>query len=153
MGGAYHSVLLEVAAAGVVSLLVALSALAWSGAGFTTDGSVLAARLNERLPGVAALTAAAAFWFGIAEAIEPHHAGAAPLAIVLALAAVAWVVRQIAIFAVSYIARVVFAIARLAFSTRVPSWARRPETPAPRRRRFGGRRLFVRPPPIATVCA
>ncbi len=153
MGGGYHFLLVQVAIAGALSLVIGLSALAWSAAGFIPNGSVLAARLNDRLPGLAAVAAATALWFAIAEAIEPHHAGAAPLAILLALGAMAWIVRQIAIVAVACIARVAFAIARLAFSTRTPNWVRRPETPAPLRRIFCGHRRFARPPPIATARA
>jgi len=148
IGGGYHALLVQVAVGGVLSLLVGLAALAWSASRLTGDGTILATRLNERLPGLAALGTAAAFWFGVAEAIEPHHAGAAPLAILLALAAVAWIVRQIAVFAVTLLARVVFAIARLAFSTRTPSWAPRQRRAAPRRPLFGTRRRFARPPPI-----
>ncbi|MBV8498739.1 MAG: hypothetical protein JO003_05755, partial [Candidatus Eremiobacteraeota bacterium] len=140
-----------VAMAGALSLVVGLSALAWSAAGVTPDGSVLAARLNDRLPGLTVLAAAAAIWFGIAETIEPHHAGAAPWAILIALATVAWVVRQIAIFAVTLLARVVFAIARLVFSPRAPRWTRRSRTLAPRLPLFGERRRFARPPPIVSL--
>jgi hypothetical protein len=151
MGGDYHGLLVQVAIAGVLSLLVGLSALAWSAAGVTPDGTVLAARLHERLPGLAPLGAAATLWFGIAEAIEAHHAGAAPLAILLALTAVAWIVRRVAIFAVAVLASVVFTVARLAFSARTPRWARRPRTPALRRFFFGARRRFARSPPIAAT--
>lgn len=154
MGGDYHAVVVEIAIGGILALLVGLGALAWSAAGLTPDGTVLASRLNDRLPGFAALAGATALWFGIAEALEPHHAGAAPVATVLALAAVAWIVRQIAVFAVAFLARVVFAIARFAFSARTPSWAPRQRRPAPRRPLFGTRRRFARPPPItATVRA
>ncbi len=153
MGGGYHSALVQLAIAAGLSLLLGMSALAWGAAGRTPDGSVLATRLSDRLPGLAAVVAATALWFAIAEGIEPHHAGAAPLAILLALAAVAWIVRRIAIFAVACIARVAFAIARLAFSPRAPRWFRRPETPAPLRRVLSGHRRFARPPPIATIRA
>jgi len=150
MGGGYHGLLVQVAIAGALGLVVGLSALAWSAAGVIPDGTVLAARLRDRLPDFIALGAASAVWFGIAEAIEPHHAGAAPLATLLALAVAAWIVRQIAIFAVALLASVVFAVARFAFSTRTPGWARRPRTPALRRVFFGARRRFARPPPIVS---
>jgi len=151
MGGGYHGLLVQVAIVGALSLVVGLGALAWSAVGVTPDGTVLAARLHERLPSLAALGAAVTLWFGIAEAIEPHHAGVAPLAVLLVLAAVAWIVRRIAIFAVAVLASVVFAIARLAFSSRTPRWARRPTTPALHRSFFGARRRFARPPPIAAT--
>lgn len=148
IGGGYHALLVQVALGSLLSLLVGLAALAWNASRLTGDGTILATRLTERLPGVAALAAAATFWFGVAEAIEPHHAGAPPLAILLALAAVAWIVRQLAVFAVALLARVVFAIVRLAFSPRAPAWAPRQKRPAPRRPLFGTRRRFARPPPI-----
>jgi hypothetical protein len=151
MGGGYHGLLVQVAVACALSLVVGLGALAWSAAGATPDGSILAVRLNDRLPRFGALVAATALWFGIAEAIEPHHAAAAPLVILLALFAVTWIVRQIALFAVALVAHVVFAIARLAFSPRSPSWTRRPRTSAPRRRIVAGRRRFARPPPIVSL--
>lgn len=154
MGGGYHAAFVQVAIAAVLGLLLGASAIAWSSAGRTPDGSVLAARLSDRIPSLAALGAATALWFGIAEAIEPHHAGAPPLAILLALALAAAIVRQIAVLAVAWLARVVFAIARLTFAPRTPCWSRRPETPAPLRRILCGRRRFARPPPIIlALCA
>ena len=154
MGGGYHAAFVQVAIAAVLGLILAVSALAWTAAGRTPDGSVLATRLSDRIPGLAALAGATALWFGIAEAIEPHHAGAATLVTLLALALAAAIVRQIAVLAVAFIARVVFAIARLAFSPRTPCWSRRPEAPAPLRRILCGPRRFARPPPIVSLhCA
>ncbi|HEY6326999.1 MAG TPA: hypothetical protein VIW73_10870 [Candidatus Cybelea sp.] len=151
MGGGYHAAFVQVAIATVLGLFLGVSALAWSAAGRTPDGSVLAARLNDRIPSLAALAAATALWFGIAEAIEPQHAGAAALVTLFVLAVAAAIVRRIAVFAVAALARVVFAIARLAFSPRTPRWSRRPETPAPLRRILRGRRRFARPPPIVAT--
>jgi hypothetical protein len=154
MGGGYHAAFVQVAIAAVLGLLLGASAIAWSCAGRTPDGSVLAARLSDRIPSLAALGSATALWFGVAEAIEPHHAGAAALVTLLVLAVAAAIVRQIAVFAVALLARVVFAIAPLTFSPRTPCWTRRPETPAPFRRILCGRRRFARPPPIiAALCA
>jgi hypothetical protein len=154
MGGGYHALLVQAAIAGILSLAVGLSALAWNALGATPDGTILAARLTDRIPGFAELGAAAALWFGLAEAIEPHHAGAAPLAIVLALAGVVWLVRRIAILAVAILARAVFAISRPGFSARTPSWARRRKTSPPSRPLFGARRRFARPPPTGLLhCA
>jgi hypothetical protein len=154
MGGNYHAGLVQVAIAAVLGLLFGLTALAWSAAGHTPDGTILAARLNERLPGLAALAAATAFWFAIAEAVEPHHAGAAAFVTVVALLVAACVVRQIAVAAVALLARIVFAIARLIFTPRAQLSTRRPATPAPFRRILRGRRRFARPPPIAlALCA
>ncbi len=154
MGGGYHAAFVQVAIATVLSVFLGLSALAWSAAGRVPDGSVLAARLNDRIPGLAALGSATALWFGLAEALEPHHAGAPPLLMLLALVAVAWLVRRIALAAIKILARVVFGIAQPRFSPRTPSWSRRPRTPALRRVFFGARRRFARPPPIVSLnCA
>ena len=53
MGGAFHSELVSVAVAALGGLLVAFGALAWTGSRHAADGSVLAARLTGRLPGLA----------------------------------------------------------------------------------------------------
>jgi hypothetical protein len=154
MGGGYHAAFVQVAIAAVLGLFLGASALAWSSAGRTPDGSVLAARLTDRLPGFAPLAVATALWFGVAEAIEPHHAGTAALVTLLALALAAATVRLLAVVGLAFLARVVFAIARPAFSPRTPCWARRPESPAPLRRILCGRRRFARPPPIDSLhCA
>ncbi len=151
MGGGYHAAFVQVAVAAVLSLFLGMSAIAWTAAGRVPDGSVLAARLGDRIPGLPALGAATALWFGLAEAVEPHHAGAPPLLILLALVVAAAVVRRIAVAAIALLARVVFAIARLSFSPRTPLWSRRPRTPARRRVFVGARRRFARPPPIAAT--
>jgi hypothetical protein len=153
MGGAYHSYLVQAAAALCVSLLAFFGALAWSGA-WTTDGSVLAARLRDRLPNFFWILPAAAFWYATAEAIEPHHVPASPLLVLLVLAAAAWVVLRLARGIVSALARAAIAILRAAFSPRAPSWSRRPHLQPIRRRPLRAYRRFVRPPPVAIVlCA
>ena len=112
-------------------------ALAWSGA-WTTDGSVLAARLRDRLPNFFWILPAAAFWYATAEAIEPHHVPASPLLVLLVLAAAAWVVLRLARGIVSALARAAIAILRAAFSPRAPSWSRRPHLQPIRRRAAPG---------------
>ncbi len=151
MGGGYHALFLQAAITGVLGLLVGFGALAWSGAGGTADGSILAARLSSRLPGGAAILASASLWFVVGEGVEPHHAGAAPWLMVLCLTAASWIVRLLARTLAAYLARAVFAVARLAFSPRTPNWTRRPRLQPIRHRVQCVRRRFARPPPIAAT--
>lgn len=149
MGGQYDGLLLQGAFAGLLGLIAFFGALAWGNAGRTTDGTVLAARLRERLPNATGLLLAAGVWYAIGESIEPGHAGAplagALAALIGATYVVAWLGRAIT----RAIARAVLAIVQTAFSPRAPSWRRRSQTtPAPRRPLLT-RRRFARPPPIA----
>ncbi len=150
MGGTYHLMLMQAALAGAVSLLIFGAALAWSSSARLTDGSVVAARLRERLPGLPWILAAAGLWYTGAEALEPHHAGPSPLLLVLVLSAAAWVVLRIARAVVALLAGVVIAVTQTQFSPRSPSWARRPRRRPISRRLTRTRRRFARPPPILT---
>jgi hypothetical protein len=147
MGGGYHALFVQAAITGVLGLLVGFGALAWSGAGGTADGSILAARLSSRLPGGAAILASASLWFALCEGVEPHHAGAAPWLMVLCLIAASWIVKLLARGVVACLARAVFAITRLTFSPRTPNWTRRPRLQPIRHRVVCTRRRFARPPP------
>lgn len=149
MGGTYHALLFQGALAAGLSLLVFFGALAWSESGGTADGSVLAARLRERLPGLSAILGAAAVWYAAAEAIEPHHAGVSPIAAILSLAAAAWLVLRLASAVAHALAATVLAILRAAFSPRTPLWRRRPRLRPLLQRPLCARRRFARPPPIA----
>lgn len=154
MGGSYHGLLVQVALAGLVGLVVAFGALAWGNRGGTSDGSVLAARLRDRLPDGASVLLAAGIWFVTAESIEPGHA-AAPLAgSLVALVALSYAVAWLARAITGGVARAVLAVTRLAFSPRTPCWQRRSRRRVGPRRVLLIRRRFARPPPIATfVCA
>lgn len=154
MGGAYHALLLQIALGGGLSLLVFFAALAWGEPGGAADGSIVAARLRERLPRAAAVLAAAAAWYAAAEGIEPHHAGPSPVLALLAVAAASWIVLRFSGAAVRALAAAVLAILGVSFAPRAPSWARRPSPPPFLRRPLCVRRRFARPPPIAIVrCA
>jgi hypothetical protein len=150
MGGAYHALLVQAALAGGVSLLAFFGALAWSESR-AADGSVLAARLRERLPGLTSILPAAALWYAAAEAIEPHHADASPIASLLSLAVAAWLVLRLASWIVDALAGAVIAVLRASFSPRTPTWKRRPRSRPILRRALRARRLFARPPPIAAL--
>jgi hypothetical protein len=148
MGGGFHGLLVEAALAGALGLLVVFGALAWTELGCTADGSVLAARLRDRLPSFLGVLLAAGGSYAVAEAVEPHHALASPLALTIALAAAAWLVRTLARGLAGVLARAVFAVQRTAFAPRAPAWNRR-ERPRPlARRALLTRRRFARPPPV-----
>jgi hypothetical protein len=145
MGGAYHSLLVQIAAALSVGLLAFFGALAWSSSS-AASGSILAARLRDRLPNFFSVLASGASWYAAAEAIEPHHVCASPLVVVVVL--------RLARGIVGALARAAIAVLRTAFSPRTPSWSRWPRLQPIRRRPLRAYRRFVRPPPIAIVlCA
>jgi hypothetical protein len=148
MGGGYHALLLQAALAGGVGLLVFFGLLAASGANATVNGSVLASRLIERLPGYGSLCLAAVAWYGVAECLEPHHAAASLLAVPLSLAAASWLVQLLSRSVVAVLADVVIVAWRATFSPRTPVWFRRLHSPRPKRRILWTRRRFARPPPI-----
>ncbi|MGC1379909.1 MAG: hypothetical protein WA814_02655 [Candidatus Baltobacteraceae bacterium] len=149
VGGAYHGALLQAAVAASLGLLVFFGLLAWGGAAGAADGSILAARMNERLPGFTYVATSAAIWFGIAEWLEPHHAGAAPSLLLLGLAIASWLVLRVAAAVVRALAGAVIAVCRAAFAPRTPSWTPRPRAKPLVRRTLLVRRRFARPPPIA----
>jgi len=148
MGGDYHALLLQAALAGGLGLLVFIGLLAASGANAAVNGSVLATRLMERLPGYGSLCIAAGAWYTAAECLEPHHAAASLLVVPLSLAAAAWLVQLLGRTVVAVLAGAVIAIWRLSFSPRTPAWFRRLQSPRPTRRILWTRRRFARPPPI-----
>lgn len=149
IGGAYHEVLLQMAVAGALGFIALIGAVAWTQSGSATDGSVLAARLRERLPGVGSVIAAAAASYAVIEAIEPHHAGAPGIALLAALAAASYAALRLAHAITDAFARAAIAISRTFFAPRAPAWRRRPRARLIARRSFAARRRFARPPPIA----
>ncbi len=85
--GRYHALLVQAALAGTVGFAVFFGALACSESSIAADGSVVAARLRDRLPGLGIVIASAAVWYAFAERVEPHHAGCPPLFAAAVLAA------------------------------------------------------------------
>ena len=148
MGGGYHALLLQVALAGGIGLVVFFGLLAASGTSAAVDGTVLATRLAERLPGYGSLLLASAAWYGVAECLEPHHAAASLLAVPLSLAAATWLVALLSRGVVAVLAGAVIGAWRAPFSPRTPAWLRRLQSPRPTRRILWTRRRFARPPPI-----
>jgi hypothetical protein len=149
MGGPYNGLLLDSALAGTLGLLAFFAALAWGQSGATVDGSIMAARLRQQLPGAPAVLVATGLWYVAGEAIEPHHAGASLIGSLCLIVVFAYAVLWLARIATAALARAVLAIARLSFSPRRPFRQRHSEPrPLNRRVRYSPRR-FARPPPIA----
>ena len=149
VGGAYHALLLQIASSAALGFVALMGALAWTQSGSWMDGSVLAARLRERLPGVGSVVVSASAWYAGVEAIEPHHVGASGILLLAALAAASYAVLLLARALTKTLARAVIAIFSTSFSPRAPVWRRRPRGRLTARRSFLARRLFARPPPVA----
>jgi hypothetical protein len=149
LGGAYHALILEMAFAATLGFVALVAGLAWAQSGSSTDGSVLAARLRERLPGAGGVIAAAAAWYTTIEGIEAHHAGAPIVALLVALAAASYAVLHLAHAMTAALSRAAITISRAGFSPRTPAWRRRARPRPIARRLFLTRRRFARPPPIA----
>jgi hypothetical protein len=151
VGGSYHDLLLAQAALGVAGMLALAAALAWAGAKHIADGSVLAARLTERLPALRGLAPVTAGWFLLIEHLEPRHGGAPALSISVCLLLAAALLLALARGFLGLLAAAVFAVFQSRHAMRVPEW-RVYGAPVPRRTRpaFAGRR-FVRPPPSTAI--
>jgi hypothetical protein len=149
MGGAYAGLLLQAATAGCFGLLLGFAALAWSGSRLTAEGTILAARLRERLPGAPALFTCASLWYMAAEGVEPRHAAVAPAVLLITLAVAAWLTLRLARAVVDVLAGAAIEIQRITFSPRTPSWTRRLRLRPLQRHSLWARRRFARPPPIA----
>jgi hypothetical protein len=150
VGGPYHALLVQVAVVAAAGFVALFGAVAWSAPG-VADGSIVAARLRERLPGLAEVLTAAVAWYTVAEAIEPRHAAPSPLLTALALAAAAWLAHRLGRAVARTLAVAVLAILRASFAPRPPKWSRRPALRPFCRRTVLVRRRFARPPPIAAI--
>jgi hypothetical protein len=152
MGGDYHGLLLQLALAAGAGLLFFFGSVAWKGARAAVDGSILASRLGDRLPGFASVCAASMLWYALAECAEPHHAVASWIAVPLFLAAASWLVRLAARAALAVLAGAILAVFRHVFAARTPSWSARATQRRPVRRVLWTRRRFARPPPVGFGC-
>jgi hypothetical protein len=151
MGGAYHEEFITMALAALGGFLVAFGALAWTGSRHSADGSVLAARLLHRLPGIAPVLVATALCFAAGERLEPQHAGASVWALVAAIVASAWLVVFLTRTAIKALAEAVVIFSAPGYAQRKPMWLRRSApvfavAPAP-----SLRRRYARPPPAANA--
>lgn len=149
VGGAYHALLIQVSAAAALGFVAMIGALAWTQSASLSDGSILAARLRERLPGMGSVVASAVVWYVGIEAIEPHHAGAHGVALLAILAATSYIVLRLAHAVTDAVASAAMVILRTAFLPRSPMWRRRPRRRLISRQSSLARRRFARPPPIA----
>ena len=153
MGGAYNGLLLQLAVVGSLGMGVAFAAVAWGGAGRLADGSVLAARIGERLPALPTIFGATCFWFALGERIEPEHAAASLLFTLLCLVVSAALLGVAARFTLRLLVDATFAVSRPPFLRRIPAWVRRTQQPPIILRSPLLRRRFARPPPIANARA
>ena len=153
MGGPYNGLLLQLALVGSLGMSAAFAALAWGGAGAVAEGSVLAARIGDRLPAFPALLGATCLWFALAERIEPEHAAASLLVTVLCLVVSAVLFGIAARFILRLLVGVTFIVSRPRFSGRVPAWIRHTQPRPIKLRSPLLRRRFARPPPIANARA
>jgi hypothetical protein len=151
MGGAYHEEIVTMALAAIGGFLLAFGALAWTGARHSADGSVLAARLLQRLPGLVPVLIATALCYGAGERLEPQHAAASLLPLVAAIVAAAWLFLTAARGAIKTLAQAVVIFSTPGYAVRKPIWLRRAVpvfavAPAP-----SLRRRYARPPPPANA--
>ncbi len=153
MGGTYNGLLVQLALLGSLGMGVAFAAVAWGGAGRLVDGSVLAARIGERLPALPNLFAATCFWFELGERIEPEHAAASLLITLLCLVVSAVLLGVAARLTLRLLVGATFAVSRQPFLGRIPAWVRRTRQRPITLRSPLLRRRFARPPPIANACA
>jgi hypothetical protein len=149
VGGAYHALLMQITSAGALGFVALIAGLAWTQSMHTTDGSILAGRLRERLPGAGSVIASAAVWYAAIEAVEPHHAGVSAIALIAVLSAASYLVLRVARAMTDVFASAAIAISRTSFLPRVPGWRRRQRGRLTSRQSLLARRRFARPPPIA----
>jgi hypothetical protein len=149
MGGAYHGVLLDLSEIAVALSIVIASAMAWSGARKVANGSVLAARLRDCLPGWIPIAGSASGWFVLAEHLEPHHAEAPLLLLGVLLACASWFVLVLARGLLAVLAGAAVAVRkRYAVRLALLCVQRVSESPLPYivlRSKY----RYARPPPIA----
>jgi hypothetical protein len=150
MGGAYHEEFITMALAALGGFIVAFGALAWTGSRHSADGSVLAARLLRRLPGIAPVLIATAIFFAAGERLEPQHAASSLWALIAAIVASAWLLVFVARAAIKALAQAVVIFSTPGYAQRKPIWLRRSVpvfgvAPAP-----SLRRRYARPPPAAS---
>ena len=146
-GGAYHDVLIQIASALALGFIGIFCALAWSQAASRTDGSIIATRLRERLPGISSVILSAAAWYAGVEATEPQHAAASLLAVCMVLMVAAFGVLRLAHAVTDAVARVAIAIFRARFSALEASW-QRPSARLILHQSLLTHFRFARPPPI-----
>ncbi len=149
LGGSLQDLFLSGALAAALGGLVFFGSLALAATRFQCGGSILAARLSSRLPGIVPLAGATGFWYALIEAAEPRHEGLPLLAVVAALACAAVLIFFIARAAVRWLAHIAVVFCTLAFAPRALAFApRRYERRAFGKGRIAASRRFARPPPV-----
>ncbi len=152
-GGAFHLLLVGLAAVAILGFAVRAITLACSGVGNCLQGSILATRLSSLVPSRSLLAVASLGWFALGESLEPAHADASTAIILAAVVAVALLIRSITVGALRALARIAVAIAAAAFAPHILWWTPHTGTrPLPQRFRLA-RRRFARPPPGSMLAA
>jgi hypothetical protein len=152
MGGRFCAAVFSVMAAAVASFTALFVALAWR-CNRTADGSILAARLRESLPGTPTLFVGAALCFTLCESLESAHAMPIVPATIAALLLASAVVMRLARLVVRAIADLTVAITHAQNIGRNPPWrALRAEQPVLHCAALL-RRNLARPPPAAIVAS
>lgn len=152
MGGDYHALLTQLAIGAGASLAFFYALLAWGGARVAVNGSVLAARLSARLPGLGSIFVSATVWYAAAELVEARHPGIPWIAVPVALALASWLFQWVSRLALAVLAGAILAVFGSSFAPRTPSWARFTLYARPVRPVLWARRRFARPPPIGFDC-
>lgn len=147
MGGAYHALLVTLAGSAVGCFALFLGAIAWVGGSRFADGSVLAARLTQRIPSFAAVVVSAAGWFALIETLEGHPASASLFLVAIALAIASYVLRAALRIGARVIAAIVVAVRQRRFTPRLPARQRRRTQRVIARSSPARRRHVARPPP------
>lgn len=147
MGGPFHGFVVSLALAAASSLAVFLSALAWRCVG-AVNGSVLAARLAEWLPGAGGIFASAASAFALCESLEATHAAKSLPSALAVLWVASWIISKMARAVVRAIADATIAIAQVKFAPRKSQWCARVAERLPSSRSLGTQRHLARPPPL-----
>jgi len=153
VGGAFHEAFMEGSLAAVAAFgLLLVASLLQSvnrSADPVRDGSVLAMRLHAYLPNVLTLVAGSAFWYGIIEALEPHHDAAPLVLLLIAFFAAATFVHFVASAIVRVLASIAIVFSTSTFATHTARFRpRRYHAIVLTAGRIASRRLFARPPPL-----
>jgi hypothetical protein len=154
MGGSYHDLFVDAAIAVGGGLLTLCASLAWTSAGRTRDGSVVATTLRQRLPSLPALVLSTAAWLWCIERSEPTHAPANPLLLATAVALASLLIMLASRTLLRVLAAIVLAVrVRRLRAKRSPCTTPFFSEPHAARAVAFSYRRFARPPPVATLRA
>ncbi|HTV72517.1 MAG TPA: hypothetical protein VME66_02280 [Candidatus Acidoferrales bacterium] len=150
MGGSYHELFENLALIVGGAFVSLFTSFAWMSAEHTRTGSVVAASLRERLPGLPLLACSAGAWLWLIERSEPAHAPGNVLLMAAAVALASLLIRTAAEAVLRLLAAIVLAVRERRTCGRRPTFGAviAYEPRAARAVAFSYRR-FARPPPVA----